>query len=221
MTLEFEVYWSFRSPYSYPVTPRLVALAQEFQVRPQIRIVRPLAIRTPDHFTRMDPMWRPYLFLDTKRMADYLGLPFQRPVPDPIIQDPRTNKIAAEQPYIRRLCHRGLAANHAGQGLAYIDRISRMLWGGEVEGWDQGDHLARAAADLGLDHAAMQAEIDADPERFDDELLENEAAEREAGHWGVPAFTFNGEPFFGQDRFEIFVWRLKQAGLELREEFKA
>lgn len=217
MTLEFEVYWSFRSPYSYIVTPRLVALARNYHVYPQIRIMWPTAIRTPSHFTRMDPLWRPYFLIDSQRMAEYLDLPFRRPVPDPIIQDPKTNEIAAEQPYIRRLTHLGLAANRAGRGLAYIDCVSRMLWGGEVDGWHQGDHLARAASAAGLDHAALQAEIDADPEGFDQELRDNEAAERAVGHWGVPAFVFRGEPFYGQDRFDVLVWRLKQAGLRQRD----
>jgi hypothetical protein len=26
--------------------------------------------------------------------------------------------------------------------------------------------------------------------------------------------VFAGEPFFGQDRFEVLVWRMKQRGLE-------
>jgi 2-hydroxychromene-2-carboxylate isomerase len=29
----------------------------------------------------------------------------------------------------------------------------------------------------------------------------------------VPMMVFGGEPFFGQDRIDQLVWRLKQAGL--------
>jgi len=29
----------------------------------------------------------------------------------------------------------------------------------------------------------------------------------------VPTLVFDGEPFFGQDRFELLVWRLEQRGL--------
>jgi 2-hydroxychromene-2-carboxylate isomerase len=32
----------------------------------------------------------------------------------------------------------------------------------------------------------------------------------------VPTFVFDGEPFFGQDRFELLVWRLGQHGLTRR-----
>jgi hypothetical protein len=44
----------------------------------------------------------------------------------------------------------------------------------------------------------------------------NQIAHREAGHWGVPTIAFNGKPFFGQDRFDQFKWRLEQQGLKRR-----
>ena len=37
-----------------------------------------------------------------------------------------------------------------------------------------------------------------------------------AGHWGVPTMVFDGEPFFGQDRLDLLVWRMRQAGLQER-----
>ena len=37
-----------------------------------------------------------------------------------------------------------------------------------------------------------------------------------AGHWGVPTFVFQGEPFFGQDRIDVLLWRLGQHGLARR-----
>ena len=36
------------------------------------------------------------------------------------------------------------------------------------------------------------------------------------GHWGVPTFVFQDEPFFGQDRIETLLWRLRQHGLTER-----
>jgi len=38
----------------------------------------------------------------------------------------------------------------------------------------------------------------------------------EAGHWGVPTRVFEGEPFFGEDRLDVLLWRLKQKGLRPR-----
>ena len=48
MTLTYDLYWSFRSPYSYLVTPRLVALERDYDVVGRIRPVYPLAVRTPE-----------------------------------------------------------------------------------------------------------------------------------------------------------------------------
>ena len=85
-----------------------------------------------------------------------------------------------------------------------------------MTGWDSGDHLARAAARAGLDLAALEAAITADPARYDSGLAQNDALLRAAGHWGVPTMVFDGESFFGQDRFDVLIWRLHQAGLERR-----
>lgn len=45
MTLAYDLFWSFRSPYSYLVTPRLVALERDFNVAATVRIVYPIAVR--------------------------------------------------------------------------------------------------------------------------------------------------------------------------------
>lgn len=216
MTLEFKVFWSFRSPYSYLATSRVVAFAAAHDVDAQLKIVRPLAMRQPAYFERMGPLHRPYFFHDTAREAAFLGLPFRRPVPDPIQQDPVTLKIAKDQPYVRHISHLGVEACRLGAGLAYAERVSKLLWDGTVDGWDTGDHLARAARDVGLDHATMESSIATNPEWYDQQLQDNETELESAGHWGVPCFVYKGEPFFGQDRFDTFVWRLKQNGLRPR-----
>ena len=64
MTLSYDLYWSFRSPYSYLVTPRLVALEAEYDVRANVRVVLPIAVRQPDFFAHADPLWTPAPYLD-------------------------------------------------------------------------------------------------------------------------------------------------------------
>ena len=214
--LVVELYWSFRSPYSYLALPRVKRLSQEYRLQWRVRIVYPLAIRTPDHFRHMNPLARPYFLRDTQRVADYLGMPFRRPVPDPIVQDPRTLEIAASQPYIHRLTLLGAEATLQGRALPFIDELARLLWDGSVTGWDEGEHLARAAARAGLDLAGMERALAADPGPRKALIEANQAAQRAAGHWGVPLFVFDGEPFFGQDRIDVLVWRMKQRGLQLR-----
>jgi hypothetical protein len=48
------------------------------------------------------------------------------------------------------------------------------------------------------------------------EIHANQAALEAGGHWGVPTLVFDGEPFFGQDRIEMVLWRMQQKGLEKR-----
>jgi len=36
------------------------------------------------------------------------------------------------------------------------------------------------------------------------------------GHWGVPTFVFESEPFFAQDRIDLLLWRMQGKGLTKR-----
>ena len=217
MTLSIDLFWSFRSPYSYLATPRLVALAREYDLAIAVRPVLPLAVRVPGFFDRVNPLWPPYLLRDTMRIAEQLGLDYGWPRPDPVVQDWATRSVAAEQPYIHRLVRLGAAAAAHGRGLAFIDEVSRIIWSGTIVGWHEGSHLADATARAGLDLAALEREVAADPARWDAIVEENQRALEAAGHWGVPTMVFAGEPFFGQDRIELLVWRLRQHGLARRD----
>ena len=44
----------------------------------------------------------------------------------------------------------------------------------------------------------------------------NEEDHAASGHWGVPTFVFEKEPFFGQDRIDLLLWRMEQKGLRRR-----
>ena len=41
MSLSIDVFWSFRSPYSYLMTPRLVALARDHDLAVELRGLAP------------------------------------------------------------------------------------------------------------------------------------------------------------------------------------
>jgi 2-hydroxychromene-2-carboxylate isomerase len=215
-TLKASLYWSFRSPYSYVLLPRILDLRERYRVEIDLRIVHPAAIRNPAYFTRMDPLARPYFLMDSARVAAFHGLPFRRPIPDPIEQDPVTLAIAPSQPHALRLGRLGIAAVGHGRGLEFALEVSRLLWGGSVTGWHEGAHLADAATRAGLILPALDTEIAANPARYDAQLAANDRALREAGHWGVPTMVFEGEIFFGQDRFDALIWRLRQRGLAPR-----
>ena len=217
MGLQADVFWSFRSPYSYLATRRYRALTEAYDLDIVIRPVYPLAIREPDFFERNHPNWLRYTFTDMFRVAQFHGIPFGPPRPDPIVQDIRTRKIAVEQPYIYRLTRLGQASARRGKSIAFCEEVSRLIWGG-AENWHQGGYLAAAAAEAGLDLAELDAEAIDDAEELDVEIAANQAALEAAGHWGVPTLVFDGEPFFGQDRIDMAVWRMKQKGLAPRED---
>lgn len=216
MTLTYDVFWSFRSPYSYLLTPRLVALEREYDVACRVRIVYPIAVRQADFFANSDPLWFSYFMRDVFRCGQFLGVPIRWPIPDPVRMDPATRTYPADQPYIHRLSQLGQAASEAGKGLAFISEVSRVIWDGSVDNWHQGDHLAQAAARAGLDLAALDAQVEAESDRLDSAIKANQDAQRIGGHYGVPLMVFDGEPFFGQDRFDQMQWRMAQKGLARR-----
>ncbi len=215
MTLTAELFWSFRSPYSYLAIGRYRALTELYDVEINLRPVFPLAIRQPDFFERNHPNWLGYTFRDMIRVAKFHGIPFSAPRPDPIIQDMKTRKIADEQPHIYRLTRMGQAAARRGKSLAFADEVSRLIWGG-TDGWDQGDHLAGAAERAGLDLAELDAEAASEAEALDAEIAANQDTLEASGHWGVPTLVFDSEPFFGQDRIEMVLWRMNEKGLTER-----
>jgi 2-hydroxychromene-2-carboxylate isomerase len=217
MSLSFDLYWSFRSPYSYLLLPRVVELVATHDVTCTVKIVYPIAVRQADFFQKVDPLWVFYLMKDTYRTAAYLGLPYRWPVPDPVQMDPATRLYPPDQPHIHRLSHLGVAAAQAGRGLQFIREVSHTIWSGTVDNWHEGDHLAQAAARAGLDLAALDAAVAADPDHYCAAVEANQHTQRTDGHYGVPLMALDGEPFFGQDRFDQLVWRLRQKGLAARQ----
>jgi 2-hydroxychromene-2-carboxylate isomerase len=200
VTLSYDLYWSFRSPYSYFVTKRLVALDRDFDVACDVRVVYPIAVRQPEFFDKNDPLWLSYFMRDIFRCADFLGLPFGWPNPDPVAMDMATRTYPKEQPYIYRLTQLGQAASEAGRGLAFLDEVSSLIFGG-----------------AGLDLAKLNGQISADPDRYDTAIKANQDAQRLGGHYGVPLMVFDNEPFYGQDRFDQMKWRMTQKGLTRRD----
>jgi len=172
------------------------------------------AIRNPGLFN--NPMVGPYLFRDCVRTAEYPGIPFIYPRPDPINIDPETKKFAEDQSLIFRLTWLGAEAEHRGKGLPFYQQVSTLIFGSGTQNWHEGDHLAKVAENVGLDLADMEAAIAADNAKNEAFIAANEAALAETGHWGVPVLAFEKEPFFGQDRIDMCVWRMKQHGLQPR-----
>lgn len=216
MTEPVDLYWSFRSPYCYLATERIARIRARFDIDLAVRPILPLAVRKPDYFEGLPAGRNEYLRHDTIRLGSFYGIPFARPDPDPVVFESGGRRPAADQPYIYRLSRLGVEATLRGRGFEFIAEIAVLLWNGETKGWDKGAHLAEATAKAGLDLAAMEASVSADPRKHDKLLEQNARALDVAGHWGVPTLVVAGEPFFGQDRLELFEWRLRERGVQER-----
>jgi 2-hydroxychromene-2-carboxylate isomerase len=207
-----DIYWSWRSPYSWLASDRLAEIAEGYEIETYFRPVRPLAMRESDFFSRARPQFLPYLFADAFREGQRLGIPIAPPRPDPIKMDLATGKVAPEQPLADRLMALAVAAIEAGRGLDFARFAARRIWGG-VEHWHEGPHLADAAAEAGLELSKLEYWAGRNPQRVADVINENEAAQLKH-HWGVPLMVLDDEPFFGQDRLDALLWRLDSRGLK-------
>ena len=216
MTHAVDLFFSFRSPYSYLALPKTLRMAADYDVTVTLRPVYPLAVRVPGFFKRANPQFARYIVLDSSRVAKHENIPFRFPRPDPIVQDMASLDVAEHQPYIHRLTRLGAAAQLEGRALEFTDAITRVMWDGSVKGWNEGDHLAKAATNAGFDLAAMDTAVTADPERYEQVIVGNEKDHAASGHWGVPTFVFENEPFFGQDRIDLLIWRMESKGLTRR-----
>ncbi len=213
MPLSFDLFWSFRSPYSYLATPRLCALEADYDVTINVRPVYPIAVRMDGFFKTVNPLWPPYLLKDTARLAEMLDIPYAWPNPDPVVMDLASGNVPKDQPYIHRLTRAGVVAAEEGAGLPFLNEVSQLIFGGTKD-WHLGTHLKDAAARAGVNLDAIDEKIERDADHYERIIRDNEEAQKDSGHWGVPLMVFEGEPFFGQDRIDLLKWRLEKNGMK-------
>lgn len=229
--LKADVIWSMRSPYSYLVLQRIVWLNSNYNVDINLRMVLPVAVRSTKggsgkagglftiRYKLPDAMW------DCPRTAQYQGVPFRYPVPDPIwqtIYPPHGDGYQyvhppEKQPYIVWLVRLACYCQKHGKAIDYVHHVHSLIYGGHEEHWPAHakDRFNRID---GLDYDEAIKYIQENPEEIDAYWQENSKIQAQAGHGGVPLMIINGEPFFGQDRVDQFYWRLCQNGLTKRQE---
>lgn len=213
MDNQIDVYYSFRSPYSYLASPDMLRLKQDYAVAVNLRVVLPIAVRSPGYFRPGNEKWARYIQLDWPRRAEFLGLPHEWPEPDPIAQDLGTLKVAEEQPYIFWLSKLAVEAQHRGRGVEFAFHVSRSIFGG-TKNWNAAETMGASLKAAGLELTDMEDAIQSGDHL--EEIERNQIELDKSGHWGVPTFVFQGEPFFGQDRVELLRWRLDKYGVEMR-----
>jgi 2-hydroxychromene-2-carboxylate isomerase len=211
MKVKADMYYSIRSPYSYIGIKKLEQMLPTLASRIDISLkpVMPIAVRKPEIFKNLNPLAIEYLELDSKRAAEQHGIDFRIwPVPDPIIQDMDTLEVSSDQPYIYRLTRLMQYAVEYGVGYRFTLNLATLIWNGETNNWQAGDHLTQVAESVGLSLVDMEAAITSDPDKYDSAILANQESLTASGHWGVPTIVYNSEAFFGQDRIEAFLWRV-------------
>ena len=141
-----DLYWSMRSPFCYLALDRLLVLDRQDDVTVNVKHVWPGAIRHKSYFKNLNPNYPSYHRRDTERLAEYLRLPYGRPKPDPLVFDKQTMEPLplAHQPHIGWLTRVAQLAVEAGAGMAFLDPVTRLIWGGMVENWHEGEHMPRA-----------------------------------------------------------------------------
>jgi 2-hydroxychromene-2-carboxylate isomerase len=182
-----EMWFSFRSPYSWLALPRVRRLAAHYGARLELRYILPMVMRG----LPVPPAKSRYIVLDAKREADRCGLPFGRIV-DPV-------GAGAE---------RALAVLHhavpLGLGAEFAELALRGAWAdGIALAEDEG--LYDVARRAGLTDAQVAAALADESWRAAAEA--NRAALFQAGLWGAPTCRVNGGPaYWGQDR----LWALEE-----------
>ena len=201
-----EIWYSIQSDYCYFLIDRLIQLSSH-NVNVVIRPVLGLVLRMPEATSNRSSLEQAYFNADTKRTAEYLGLPHEYPDPSPIQFEPGSIWIASkQQPRIEKIFRLFVGANRADKGLEFLDKVIRHLWDGTQKNWDTSPFLRDAMSLIELDYDQVL-----DENTWNDvqnELVENHNAMLKSGHWGVPLMVFEGEPFYGQDRFDQLLWRM-------------
>ena len=76
--MEIDVFWSFRSPWSYLATKRLRQWQETYQLQVNWAVY-PIAVRMPEFFDQVQPQWFAYFGLDVRRVAEFLDVPLRQP----------------------------------------------------------------------------------------------------------------------------------------------
>ena len=215
--MKIDLYFSYRSPYSYLILPRMLKLKEKYDIEINFKVVYPIAIRMPEWFEGKN-FFTFFFFkmIDMRLKAKKLGIPFTSKLkPDPIRQNIMTGKISSHQPYIFDICHLGQMAQMKGVGMEFAFEVSSLIFGG-VENWNTDENLSEAAKKVGLDLTQLRESVNVHEEEIIGQIKQNQVDQLNAGHHGVPLTVVGDKHFFGQDQFDKIMETLKENGLKER-----
>jgi len=208
-----DFYFSYRSPYSYLILPRMLKLKNEYNVDVNFKIVYPIAIRLPEFFRKKNILYFASVMVDIKTKAKKLNMSLNLPIkPDPIKQNTITGKISDNQPYIFDVCHMGQLMCNRGKGMEFAYELSKAIW--SVKNWNSDQILENVFTEFGEDLQEVRDSIKQHESQLIEEIEINQIDQKEAGHHGVPLNVYNGNYYFGQDTpFDELIEELIKDGL--------
>lgn len=177
------LYWSARSPYSYLGLVRAIQLTQHYQIPLIIKPVLPMMMRG----LNVPQVKKMYIFLDTKREAKKLGLPYGF-VADPL--GPAVERCYALLDYARN--------ENKLQDLLLSFARAVNSEGIRAE-TDKGMKVIVERCGLNWPIAKQQLNND----QWKSEVNNNLDEMYQQGCWGVPSFCYGDQTFWGQDRLGI------------------
>ena len=216
MTKVVDLYWSMRNPLCWMIADKLMALSTEYDFDINPKVMYPLTERGPDYYSDANLVNIRYLVTEINRYAEQHDFDHHWPDPDPIVQDLASWVIAEEQPYIARIVRLAIQAKRQGKGMEFLREFAQMIFGGTKQ-WDKGDHIKHCAQRCGLDYQEMVTAIEGDEVSHDAQAEQHATELIAAGHYNIPTMIYQGEIFFGPDRVDTLMWRMKQHGLKRRQ----
>jgi len=182
--LRLDLFFSFRSPYSYLALPQVMALRDRREIDVRVRPVLPMVMRG----LAVPRAKRLYIVFDTKREADGLGIPFGR------LSDPLGKGIA----HCMALFFR--SAEGRGNELELVHSIAKGIWS-EARDVAHIPDLIYLADRAGVSEADVRGAIE--DRSWKDKAQVNRDALSALGLWGVPSFQIGGYAAWGQDRIPL------------------
>ena len=187
-TATVDVYFSFRSPYSYLALERLFAIADRTGATLRLRPVLPMVMRS----LAVPRIKRLYLVQDAAREARRHGIPFGR-IADPL-------GVGVER--CLAIMH---ALTHPTARRTFARIATRGIWSEALDVATDPD-LRIICDRANISWSVVQdALVDASWRQAADRY---QADLRAAGVWGVPSFVVDDHAIWGQDRLDVLAEHL-------------
>ena len=187
------VYTDYKSPYAFVANKRLFELEEKLGVELEWL---PYTLRIPEFMgtveERTPHFWRKvrYSYMDARRHANAQGLTMKGPRR---IYDAFYSSAGM------------LFAQRHGLFRSYHDTVFRRFWNHDLE-IDELSDIAGVIASIGGSAKDFQEYVQGPARAEHDRIIEEAEA---LGVFGVPTMVFNGELFWGGDRIDLLIERIK------------